>query len=148
MSVKLKGGANDFRLLAIYRNRFSARVIEITKRCNAWVMSVSCFLTQTARGVHGKVSHILICHSKLDGHRQNIVRRIITTLWRCDTLHDFLLEQPTDEAVVYRIAREAVKFPTNNTLRLAILYTIHHIVENRTAWHFSRPLFGKLGGNL
>ncbi|OGY09142.1 MAG: hypothetical protein A2782_03190 [Candidatus Blackburnbacteria bacterium RIFCSPHIGHO2_01_FULL_43_15b] len=65
-----------------------------------------------------------------------------------DVLDDAALEHPAYLPAVHRIARQAVKFPTNNPLRLAALNAGEHFVKDRTAGNFGRLFFNKFFGDI
>src|SRR3989338_1209729 len=65
-----------------------------------------------------------------------------------DMLDYVLLEHPLNFSAIHRITRQAVNFPTNNSLRFAILNTRKHSVKNRATGNFCRSFFYKLVHNI
>src|SRR3989338_6484837 len=61
-----------------------------------------------------------------------------------DMLDYVLLEHPLNFSAIHRITRQAVNFPTNNSLRFAVLNTRKHSIKNRATGNFCRSFFYKL----
>src|SRR3989344_3068202 len=61
-----------------------------------------------------------------------------------DMLDYVLLKKPLNFSTIHWITRQAINFPTNNSLRLATLNTRKHVVKNWATGNFCGSFFYKL----
>src|SRR3989344_7267750 len=141
--ISLKHLAHEYGIFLVDANRFRAWVVQVADRSESRIYSLPRFLTQTASSIRAQLSDIFIRHTKLDGHHQHIVVRIMRAVVRFDMANYALLQKPLNLSTVHRISREAIYFPTNYSLRFARLYARHHIVEYRAARNLCGFLFNK-----
>ncbi|MEK7144916.1 MAG: hypothetical protein AAB794_03635 [Patescibacteria group bacterium] len=92
-------------------------------------------MLQSARSVRAQLANIFCRHAELNRHHQHIVGRVVTAIVRLYVRNIPILQKPLDLSAVHGIASQAVNLPTHDTLRLALLYSRHHLAEHRTAGH-------------
>ena len=58
------------------------------------------------------------------------------------------VEEVDNLSTVNTISCETIRMPRENRICIALFNTLHHLVENRTTWNFSRLFFYKLKGDV
>ncbi|MEK7604278.1 MAG: hypothetical protein AAB442_00540 [Patescibacteria group bacterium] len=111
------------------------RVVQISERREAGIDTLSRFLPEPARSIRAQLPDVLIRHTELHRHHQHIVVWEVRAVVRLNMANHTLLQEPLNLPAVYRITREPVNLPTDNALRFALLYSRHHIAENRATRH-------------
>src|SRR3989344_1073001 len=148
LGVQLKRFAYKRRFAPIHDDSLGIRVVEVAERRTARINTHSRLLPEASCHIHAQIADVLIGHTKLNRHQEYVVMRKIRLVVGDDFLNSALLQKPTDAAAIHRIARKAVNFPTDNTMRFAALNTPYHILKNRTPRHFRASLLHELLRNL
>src|SRR3989344_5560691 len=116
-------------------------IVDVSYWSKTRKFSASRFLSESTSGIFAQLPNILIRHSKLYGHHQNIIIWIMA-LTMCLYVSNYsLLQKPLDFSAINRIAREAINFPANNSLRFVILNSCKHVIKYRPARNFRRAFF-------
>ncbi|OGM97906.1 MAG: hypothetical protein A2735_03025 [Candidatus Yanofskybacteria bacterium RIFCSPHIGHO2_01_FULL_41_21] len=129
--------ANNPSFLAVNNDRFSSYIIYVADRRNARIFAPSHFLAQTTLRVFGKRIHIVFALPKSDIQHKFSLRR-----WLKPELREFqrcnmpAINEINDLSTIYRIARQSVRMPSQNSVRLAMFNSFQHFAKYRTARNF------------
>src|SRR5438309_1803043 len=107
-----------------------SRLVEVAKRSFASKDAAPNFLSQATTDVQRQITNVLIGHAELDSDHQNVIAWKICFLESADFLNDAALEHSDNAAAVVEVARQTIKFPSENCIGFAPFNSSKHFIEN------------------